>query len=57
MNSHEIEMVEICLELATMATPERRILLDLADKWLAKAPPDWKRARLAAEIEAFKRQH
>jgi hypothetical protein len=58
MDSHAIDMAELCLQLAQTAIGrERYILLDLADKWLAKAPRDCAAAQLAAQVEAMKHPH
>jgi hypothetical protein len=57
MSSHEIEVVEACLKLAETAdSDQRRILVELASKWLAKAhhEADW--VRLDAEVAAYRRR-
>jgi len=57
MPSREIQAAEACLKLAEAADPEqRRVLVELASKWLTKArhEADW--ARLSAEVEAYQRR-
>jgi hypothetical protein len=57
VSSHAIDSADICLWLAESAPPDqRRILLDLAGKWLAKGPRDAEWARLAAELSAWQRK-
>jgi hypothetical protein len=56
MCSHELDMAEVCLRMAEEATGEqRRRLLDLAGKWLAKAPADLAKSRVASVIAAMRR--
>jgi hypothetical protein len=57
MKSREIQAATACLRLVETADPnQRRILVDLAGKWLAKARRDEEWARLAAEVTAYQRK-
>ena len=56
MHPSSLDSADLCLRLAETASPEqRRILLDLAAKWLAKAPQDAQWAQLSDELSAWKR--
>jgi len=56
MTSQALDSADICLWLAESAPPDqRRILLDLAARWLAKAPRDTEWARLSEELSAWRR--
>jgi hypothetical protein len=59
MSSHETQTAEMCLRMAEQATePEkRRILLDLASKWLIKARRDADWHRVLVEVEALRRPY
>jgi hypothetical protein len=57
MLSREIEAAQACLKFAETADPDqRRILVDLAGKWLAKARRDAEWQRLSAEVAAYQRR-
>jgi hypothetical protein len=57
MKSREIEAAKVCLRLVETADPaQRRILVDLAGKWLAKAGHDAEWVRLDAEVTAYQRK-
>jgi len=58
MDSHEIEMAELCLQMAESAVGhDRRILLNLAHKWLAKVPNNREAKRLMGLVGALKHPH
>jgi hypothetical protein len=56
MASHQLEAAEACLRMAENASDphKRRLLLDLATKWLLKTPRNAESARVLAEVEALK---
>jgi hypothetical protein len=57
MTSQALESADLCLWLAGTAPPDqRRILLDLAAKWLDRGPRDAEWARLTAELSAWQRK-
>jgi hypothetical protein len=57
MASQALQSADLCLWLAENAPPDqRRILLDLAARWLAKAPHDGEWAQLSAELSAWQRR-
>jgi hypothetical protein len=58
MDSHAIEMAELSLKMAESATgQERRILLGLAKRWLAKAPRVRENQWLALQLQTLEHTH
>jgi hypothetical protein len=56
MPSDSLEAAEVCLALGHSSTAsQRRTLLDLAGRWLKKAPDEPGRRELLNELEAMQR--